>query len=121
MQHKMQPPPDVDTWSNYSQPGGNKARSVIRTPSMVINAPLPVTDMQPAIALRRRRGNSLSNPLSSPRERPTYSQPPQVVHTTGTAPTSESDGGNRVSQGPLSDAISNKFVRHLLRVLMRKE
>lgn len=79
-----------EKWELRTERGGNKVKSRIRTPSMIFNSPLsiPIAGLQSlasvmpvsegplstSIALKRRRGNSLSSPLSSPRERHTYAQ-----------------------------------------------
>jgi hypothetical protein len=74
-----------------------QVKSRIRTPSMIFNSPLsiPIAGLQSlasvmpvsegplstSIALKRRRGNSLSSPLSSPRERHTYAQLSPVTNS----------------------------------------
>jgi hypothetical protein len=125
-------------------------KSRIRTPSMIFNSPLsiPIAGLQSlasvmpvsegplstSIALKRRRGNSLSSPLSSPRERHTYAQlspvnnsssspvnSPPSASTTFSSSSSSSHSASPYSVGARSSietsprtALRNTLVRHHL-------
>jgi len=84
-----------DIWQISSQSGGNKVSQAIRTPSMMFK----IRGVEKtSIDLKRRRGDSFSSPLSSPRERHSFqeaSKSPPPVSSLLTPP--ESQASNALS------------------------